>query len=250
MKKVILTALIWLLICPGQLICKTLTGSDPERPIRVLLVGNSYTYFNELPTVIKNIGLSQKPKIFMAVSMAAYGGNSLSRTVMYCKSGSCSLYEYLNREPYDFVILQDHSKAPVNNRNEMGYSAVYLHKVIKQYQAKTLFFMTWAPKNNPGLINEISQAYSTAGKNCDSGVAPVGLAWDRTIKETDIDLYNIDGSHPNMAGTYLTACVLFTTITEKSCAGLDFNSSIQVSKKVRTALEKISWSTYTNYRHP
>ena len=40
-------------------------------------------------------------------------------------------------------------------------------------------------------------------------VAPVALAWERSIEERpDLELYEGDGVHPNIAGTYLTISVL------------------------------------------
>ena len=51
-------------------------------------------------------------------------------------------------------------------------------------------------------------------------MAPVGLAWSRVVRERpELDLFSPDGSHPNSLGSYLAACVIYSTVTGRSAEG-------------------------------
>ncbi|MBK9074722.1 MAG: PKD domain-containing protein [Flavobacteriales bacterium] len=41
-----------------------------------------------------------------------------------------------------------------------------------------------------------------------------------------INLYQADESHPSVEGTYLAACVFYSTLFQQSCAGASFTSSL------------------------
>jgi len=58
-------------------------------------------------------------------------------------------------------------------------------------------------------------------KETGATVIPVGRVWEkvRSIRP-DIQLFDKDGSHPSPAGTYLTACVVYTVLSGKSPIGL------------------------------
>jgi len=60
---------------------------------------------------------------------------------------------------------------------------------------------------------EMSQIYHTE-------VSPVGVAW-KVLRDSlpELNLYALDGSHPSVAGTYLSACVFYASIFQEPCVG-------------------------------
>ena len=61
------------------------------------------------------------------------------------------------------------------------------------------------------------------GFDNNSSVSPVGMAWKKSIEQNpDFELYFGDESHPNLAGSFLSACVFYSSIFKKSCVGSDF----------------------------
>ena len=73
-------------------------------------------------------------------------------------------------------------------------------------------------------------AYYDAGKQSNSAVAPVGIAYEMAYKERpDIALHHPDGTHPGLLGTYLGSCVVFSMITNSSPEGLKYNYLDQIS---------------------
>jgi hypothetical protein len=73
-------------------------------------------------------------------------------------------------------------------------------------------------------IDEGYTALSTLG-NAD--VVPVGEAWDRALGRNPApDLWQSDGSHPTVEGTYLAACVFYLVIFQRSPVGLGYHDGL------------------------
>ena len=61
-------------------------------------------------------------------------------------------------------------------------------------------------------------------------VSPVGAAWKYVRDQyPSISLYSSDGSHPSIYGSYLAACVHYSSIYKKSAVGSSYCSSISCS---------------------
>ena len=67
----------------------------------------------------------------------------------------------------------------------------------------------------------IDVAYRDVAARNGAFVVPAGEAWDRVTREAPgIALWQADGSHPTVAGTYLAACVLYASLAGRSPVGL------------------------------
>ena len=73
-------------------------------------------------------------------------------------------------------------------------------------------------------------------------VSPAGLAWqDARRRWPDLDLYFTDGSHPNEAGSYLAACVLYATLTGKDPRGAAPLASL--TPELAARLQQVAWDS-------
>ncbi len=78
-------------------------GLPAERPLRVLFVGNSYTFFNNLPAVFVAVARSAQPGLpAPEVEMVAAGGATLDDLL-----GLPRFDATLRRGPWDVVVLQE-----------------------------------------------------------------------------------------------------------------------------------------------
>jgi hypothetical protein len=195
------------------------------KPIRILFIGNSYTYFNNLPDVIAKLADAGHQKKVEFV-MQAPGGWRLKD---HWDRGD--LRKALQNQKWDYVVLQDQSqlgdnhvvdgKPRITTDENFHPSAVEIAKAIRDAGAIPVFYLTWAKKSVPEDQAMIDNAYFRAAKETKSIVAPVGIAWtDVRTKDPSIQLYIADGSHPTSAGTYLAACVFYATIFGRSPVGL------------------------------
>jgi hypothetical protein len=73
-------------------------------------------------------------------------------------------------------------------------------------------------------------------------VAPVGRAWERASRDPELKLHTADGSHPNERGTYLAACVLYATLTNRSPVGLG-SGDLAITVEERARLQHVAWDT-------
>ena len=183
---------------------------------RVLFVGNSYTYFNNLPAIFAALAESSGRRV--EVRMTAPGGWRLKD---HWEKGEARAL--LRTAKWDYVVLQDQSTLGVNYFVE-GTVHVSTDEVFRPYADKwvsairdaggePVFYLTWARRSVPEDQAALSAAYIRAARSTRSSLAPVGIAWkDARDRFPDIDLFQKDDSHPSPAGSYLAACVLFSTI--------------------------------------
>jgi hypothetical protein len=190
-------------------------AGDEPKPVRVLFVGNSYTYVNDLPKMLAELARAggQAP---LAHDRETPGGCTLEK---HWKDGKAA--HKIQAGPWDYVVLQEHSLRPLTDRRLMFDYAARLDGEVKKAKAKTLLYQTWARQDTPEKQPELSRAYLDLGRELKADVVPVGAAWERALKEgAGPALHSQDRSHPSKAGTYLAACVFYGVIYGKSPEGL------------------------------
>jgi hypothetical protein len=188
---------------------------------RVLFLGNSYTYFNDLPAILSELAKAGH-QCTVETHMVAPGGKTLKD-----HWESSASRQALDSQAWDFVVLQDQSTLGINfyfeGQSRVGGDEIFRPYAerwaneIRKHHATPVFYLTWARRITPADQAALNYAYISAAKTTHSLVAPVGLAWAR-VRQTDptIDLYYRDGAHPSPAGSYLAACAIYATIFGKS----------------------------------
>ena len=171
-----------------------------EEQVKILFLGNSFIQYNDLPFVLSTVPGSTR---IIAMGYAP-GGYTLMDHWMDPQSRS-----YLESGYWDYVVLQEQSRRPLEDFETMGAAASKLVKEVKSHGAQAVLFMTWPRWDRPEDGAPIAKAYYKTGKQCRASVAPVGEAWDVVGRERpDLRLYKPDGLHPSRLGTYLAACVI------------------------------------------
>jgi len=180
--------------------------------IRILFIGNSYTFANtgvttpELPLRLKEMG-SLYGKIIQT-DFAGAGGVNLEKT---WKSGKASLK--INEGQYNYVVIQEHSLGTLKNFDNFEKYARKFADLISKNNAKPVFYMTWGRQNRPGMIDTISHEYIKMAEEMNSIIAPCGFAWDMTSAQyPKIELYWNDHSHPRPEGVLLNTFVFYNTL--------------------------------------
>jgi hypothetical protein len=200
------------------------SGAAPPAT-RVLFVGNSYTYYNNLPAIFSALAESRSDRR-VDVRMAAPGGWRLKD---HWEKGDARAL--LDAVKWTHVVLQDQSTLGVNYFVE-GTVHVSTDEVFRPYAEKwasairgaggePVFYLTWARLGVPEDQAALNAAYIRTARSTRASLAPVGIAWkDTRDRFPEINLFQKDGSHPSPAGSYLAACVLFATIFNTDPTGL------------------------------
>ncbi|MCX6639003.1 MAG: T9SS type A sorting domain-containing protein [bacterium] len=222
------------------LVLLNLPVSAQPDTLRVLFVGNSYTYTNNLPQLFSSLAASGgQPTV---VDMSAPGG--------YWLEQHCVLPETISKISqgiWDYVVLQEQSQVPTIDYYRYGSmypSARYLDSLIVSYGQQTAFFLTWGRKHGgQQTINQYSSpvfrdffhmqdsltsAYTQIARELDATLCPVGLAWAEAVRRYPrADLWQPDDSHPTLQGTYLAACVFYAKLTNLNPVGLSYTAGLR-----------------------
>jgi len=211
-------------------------GQSKEE-VHVLFIGNSLTYGNDLPKMIAELAKAGKQRP-MRHERETPGGCTLEK---HWKDGKA--LAKIQARKWDFVILQDQSQAPLLKRDSMFDHGKKLNAEIKKQGAKTILYMTWALQNKPDDQPAISRAYLDLSKELKAEIAPVGHAWQAALKaDMKLVLHTNDKKHPNATGTYLAACVFYSTIYGKSPEGLP-GSIGKLTEEEARPLQVIAWKS-------
>ena len=193
--------------------------------VKVLWIGNSYTYFNDVPEMVRNLAESQG--ITIQNTTVLKGGEKLSGHLQ-----NPVLISELEKGGWDYMIMQEFSSGP-------AYSTKYVMENIFPYaeaidsiahafspDVQTVFYMTWGHKNGNirqtpypldddyiSMQRRIITTYIDLSYELGAWCAPVGLAWMK-VREAfpEIELYTEDNFHPSLAGSWLAANTIFTTL--------------------------------------
>jgi uncharacterized protein DUF4886 len=184
-------------------------GSGP----RVLFIGNSLTYYNDLPGMLNRLAASGPAPGIVTSAVTAPNATLLSQWQM----GNAQ--KKIAEATWDYVVLQDVSTQPLTNPAAFFEYARRFDELIRAAGAETILYLTWAWRGPMFDVqqDQVTAAYTKAAHDSGAILAPAGLAWKTALHEMPaLDLYDPDGNHPNVLGTYLIASVFYQTITGRS----------------------------------
>ena len=207
--------------------------SSKAQSIDVLFIGNSYTYYNDLPLLVSNLALSFGDTV--NVESSTPGGASL-----FGHTNNTSTLAKINQQPWDYVVLQEQSQKPslspsFVSSNVFPYATQLVDAIhLNNSCTEPLFYMTWGRKNGDasncvayppvcsylGMQQRLRESYLEMGVTNSASVSPVGVAWKNFMEMDSItNLYTADESHPSIYGSYLAACTFYATLFKKSPIG-------------------------------
>ena len=102
---------------------------------------------------------------------------------------------------------------------------------------------------NPKMIEDIKKMYVDVGNKNNILVMPVGIAFENAYHvNPNIKLHKeYDGSHPNLLGTYLAACVVYASITQESPMKISYNYYNKIGDKDKNFLQRIAHETVEDF---
>jgi hypothetical protein len=179
--------------------------AQPAAPTRILFIGNSLTYANDLPATV------------CALARAA-SRNAVCESVA---KPDYSLEDHWNERDarraiargWDVVVLQQGPSALPESRRLLVEYTKRFDAEIRQAGARTALYMVWPSQTRRGDFEAVSRSYAAAATSVGGLLMPVGDAW-RSAWAIDarLPLYSPDGLHPSGLGTYLAALVVYPLI--------------------------------------
>jgi len=224
---------------------------------KVLFLGNSYTAVNNLPLTIFKLASSKGDTLI-------YDSNTPGGYTLNGHSTNTTSLAKIQADDWDFVVMQEQSQIPSFPPSQVAtdclpYGEILVDSIRSNFScSEPLFYMTWGRKYGDagncavwppvctyeGMQWRLRWGYLELAANNNASVAPVGLAWYNSIMaDSTLDLYSGDFSHPNLFGTYLTACVFYATIFRKNPVGV---TNYNIDSVSASFLQNIAYQTVFN----
>jgi hypothetical protein len=207
--------------------------------LRALFIGNSYMGVNNLPQMVQDLSNSLGDVLI-------YESNTPGGQTFQMQAANPVNYQKMAAQEWDYIILQGQSQEPsfpfdqVNSQT-LPY-AVQLADSAKAIQpcSQVNYFMTWGRQNGDPQWDSINtfdkmntrlrDAYLRIADSANAAVSPVGVAW-KYVRDNYpvINLYQQDGSHPSLTGSYLAACIFYSSLYHKPSTGSTYNPGIDLA---------------------
>ncbi len=192
----------------------TPAAADPP-PLRLLFIGNSLTYVNDVPAIVAALAQAAGNPAPVTRAVVA-GGASLED---HWKRGRAR--EAIQEGGWNFVVLQQGPSALPESRLLLIQYTRLFAKEIRKAGAIPVLYMVWPSSDRREDFRGVSDSYRQAAKEVDAVLCPVGDAWqDAWKRDASLELYSADGLHPTPAGSYLAALVIYAQLYGKSPIGL------------------------------
>jgi hypothetical protein len=191
------------------LACGSKTALEPgPGGYRVLFIGNSLTYSNDLPGTVARLGAMADVTIYVkSVALPNFA-------VIDHATGMSNAVETIQEGNWDYVVMQQGPTTTQIGRDTLILAVRQLDPLIRRAGGRPALLMISPPAGNPDAFDAVRQSYQQAAAAVGGLFLPGGEAW-RTVlvANPDLPLYGPDGFHPGELGTYLTALVVYEGIT-------------------------------------
>jgi hypothetical protein len=194
-----------------------------QQTLRILFVGNSYTFYHRMPEMIAQLAASDPENTTrLEIQSVTRGGIALKDL---WETGDA--LELLVTSKWDYVVLQEQSfwamfpeSIRVTNKIVKTFN-----QSIKQAGAQTVLFVTWPRqpgsswynsgqysflKSPPYMQQQFDYYSAKLANSINAPAIAVGDYWSHTLAAyPGIPLYMSDGSHPSPTGSYLAALLFY-----------------------------------------
>jgi len=223
---------------------------------KVLFLGNSFTYTYDIPGLFS--GLSSAGGFSVFVDENTQAGMAVANEQITGHINDPISQAKIISQQWDYIVVQDNQGDYVNNVGVIpaacGNANITLYNQIKANNECTriIYFAGWGPEggvatgdNTTSCINRIhGNMLYLNDAIADEIVTPIGKAWITSLSQLpSVDLYYSDNVHPSLAGSYLAAATIFTTIFKINPSPLTFTGG--VNSATAQTMRNIAYNTVT-----
>lgn len=171
----------------------------------ILFIGNSHTYSNDVPALVRNLLVSDgAPRTIHTDSMQVAMLNDGAQNQ--------AILDAIKSKKYQVIVLQG---ALISSSHKYKYKqdgGITLAKLAVKAGARTILCAEW-PRRGWDESAYIMQHYEMISQPSGAEIASVPYVADRAIA-AKLDIWSRDGNHANLLGSYLAACTLYCWIAK------------------------------------
>ena len=190
--------------------------------MKFLFIGNSYTYFNEMPKIFESI--CREHGLDVTVDSITKGGYSLAHYLSEENPYGIAVREKIAAEHFDFIVLQEQSVLPALHPETFLRSAEGMAALLAPTGARLVLYETWGRRDGHKTLTDngwtheemqtlLKAAYTEAAVRIGAVLVCAGDRMSAAYRgEMGEAVYNPDGTHPSEIGSRLVAECFFETL--------------------------------------
>lgn len=180
--------------------------SQSDSKTNILFIGNSLTYTNDLPALVKEE--AKKNGKMVKTKMIAYPNYGLED---HWNDGK--VQKLIKKNKYNFVIIQQGPSSQKYGRTSLLEFGKALQNICDPSNTKLVYFMVWPSRQYYQTFDGVIKNHTDAAEKNKALLCPVGKIWKTYIDKTnDFSYYSIDGFHPSLKGSKVAAKVIVKTL--------------------------------------
>ena len=209
----------------------------------LLFMGNSHSSSHNLPELVAKLLKAGVPGASVNTTLAS-GYHFLDERLKH--QASTKLF---NEGNWSHVILQAQKYSTTGRYFYPTDAAEEWIRRTKAKNAQAVMFPEWPRRGNKEEGQRIHQLHQSIAKAEPACVAPIGLAWENAMQRNPrLKLHASDGNHAAYDGAFLTALVLYGTISQQDPAALPVISGLKLNPDTQAFLKQIAAETLK--QHP
>ena len=193
---------------------------------KILFIGNSYTYYHDMPERIFAPMAKEKGFDF-EVQAVTHGGYKLEWFADPENEEGKRLREVVEGRHYDCIVLQDHSLSTILDPGGFFGGIRSMKALLEDKTDKFVLYGTWARKpgcdtleqigmTNPEMTRHIAEHYDEAAQRFGMKIAHVGKAFaEYRQAHPDEELYFHDLHHSSVLGSTVAARTILDAMTKE-----------------------------------
>ena len=216
---------------------------------RILLVGNSFTYFHDCDSMLLQIARSQGLDLRLGEFLK--GGQTFGQHLNLPRTS-----EAIAAGSYRFAFIQDQSSNAArfsrDKRKDVLANTVELKRRILQASpdCQVILERTWSFEGEDyagfgSLANldlHIGKGAAEIARKAGLWLSPIGIGFNTVRAERpDINLFEPDAKHQSAAGSYLKCCINYLVLTGKPFQGEV--ATCGVAPETAASLQKVAERT-------
>lgn len=184
----------------------TPTENPVELDANILFVGNSLTFRNNLPELVKDTAKSRD--IILGTKMIAKGNYAI---IDHWNDGD--VQKEIATGEYDFVIIQQGPSSQAEGREMLIEDGRKYKELCEENDTKLVYYMVWPSLTYYETFDGVIKNYRDAATINNAILCPVGEVWKEHFDLTNnFDYYGSDGFHPSLLGSQVAAEVIVDTL--------------------------------------
>ena len=220
---------------------------------RLLFLGHSYTYYNNMPAMVAKIADSANSSVRYDITMSAFPNASLEdhwhnrKTRELLSQGGW--YRVIVQPEGSFTYQEVDSSLFVNGRRLLVGTAEQPPAIVIGWEATDEFFQKHysASRSETADIEQSNLRGLAIATGAD--VIDIARVWDRVqAEELPFSLYK-DGNHPSIQGSYLAALVVYAGLSHGDVAAVTYVPWGMRSDHAALIRERVQ-EALTSDRHP